>query len=96
MEVDLLSNGANASISVRDHGPGVPTTELRNIFNPFFRVDGSRDLSTGGVGLGLAIAYRAITLHHGELWAENANPGLRVLCKLPLEIAPVSASERPA
>ncbi len=96
VEVDVLSNGANASISVRDYGSGVPSEELRNIFNPFFRVDGSRDQATGGVGLGLAIAHRAITLHHGEVWAENANPGLRVLCKLPLDNAPLSANERPA
>ncbi len=85
VEVDTRCNGADASISVRDYGPGVPSEELRTIFNPFFRVDSSRDMSTGGVGLGLAIAQRAITLHHGHVWAENANPGLRVFCKLPLD-----------
>lgn len=73
-----------ARISVRDYGPGVPQDVLPKIFQPFFRVDDSRDTSTGGVGLGLAIAHRAIGLHHGRLWAENVNPGLEVWIELPL------------
>ena len=50
----------------------------------FFRVDNSRDTATGGVGLGLAIAQRAILVHHGQIWAENAEPGLRVSVDLPV------------
>jgi energy-coupling factor transporter ATP-binding protein EcfA2 len=61
-----------ASIS----GPGVPEELLTKIFQPFFRVDDSRDSSTGGVGLGLAIARHAIDVHNGRLWAENVHPGL--------------------
>jgi two-component system sensor histidine kinase CpxA len=57
---------------------------LERIFQPFFRVDASRDTATGGIGLGLAIARRAVTLHHGHLRAENAQPGLRVSIELPL------------
>jgi two-component system sensor histidine kinase CpxA len=74
-----------ARVSVRDVGPGVPEDSLQRIFQPFFRVDDSRDNSTGGVGLGLAIAHRAISLHHGRLWAENAHPGLRVIVDVPLQ-----------
>jgi two-component system sensor histidine kinase CpxA len=59
---------------------------LETIFQPFFRVDDSRDNATGGVGLGLAIAQRAISLHHGRLWAENAQPGLRVIIEVPVEM----------
>ena len=69
-------------LSVRDYGPGVPGETLSKIFQPFFRVDGSRDSQTGGVGLGLAIAYRAISAHHGQITAENASPGLRVRMEL--------------
>jgi two-component system sensor histidine kinase CpxA len=76
-----------ASISVRDYGPGVPPDDLTNIFKPFFRADSSRDASTGGVGLGLSIAERAIRVHNGQVWAENAEPGLRVWLDLPLEHA---------
>ena len=49
-----------ATISVRDHGPGVPESSLEELFRPFFRLDESRERSTGGVGLGLAIAQRAV------------------------------------
>lgn len=84
IDVKLASDHDDAEISVRDYGPGVPATELPKIFKPFFRVDESRDSSTGGVGLGLAIAHRAVTVHHGTMTAKNAEPGLLVLIELPL------------
>jgi two-component system sensor histidine kinase CpxA len=84
VDVKLDMNGGAARLSVRDYGPGVPDDVLPKIFQPFFRVDDSRDNATGGVGLGLAIAYRAIGLHHGRLWAENAHPGLRVWMEVPV------------
>jgi two-component system sensor histidine kinase CpxA len=80
----MESAGQTARICIRDSGPGVPEELLQKIFQPFFRVDDSRDSSTGGVGLGLAIASRAITVHQGRLWAENMNPGLSVCIELPL------------
>jgi len=84
IEVKLASDHDDAEISVRDYGPGVPEAELPKIFKPFFRVDESRDSSTGGVGLGLAIAHRAVTVHHGTMTAKNAGPGLLVSIELPL------------
>jgi two-component system, OmpR family, sensor histidine kinase CpxA len=84
VEVKLASGRDDAEISVRDYGPGVPEAELPKIFRPFFRVDESRDSSTGGVGLGLAIAHRAVTVHHGTMTARNADPGLLVSIELPL------------
>jgi two-component system sensor histidine kinase CpxA len=75
-------------VSVRDRGPGVPEEALARIFEPFYRVDTSRTEATGGVGLGLAIAARAIALHHGKIWAENAQPGLRVIIELPRNSSP--------
>jgi two-component system sensor histidine kinase CpxA len=87
VEVDLEAVGSAASISVRDYGPGVPEEALPKIFQPFFRVDDSRASSTGGMGLGLAIAMRAVCLHHGQLRAQNAHPGLRVSIELPAAAA---------
>ncbi|MGO9257499.1 MAG: sensor histidine kinase [Bryobacteraceae bacterium] len=84
VEVSLETACNTVRIAVRDYGPGVPDWALTKIFNTFFRVDDSRDSATGGAGLGLAIAQRAITLHHGNVWAENAAPGLRVRIELPL------------
>jgi two-component system sensor histidine kinase CpxA len=84
IEVKLAASPDTARIAIRDYGPGVPHDVLPKIFQPFFRVDDSRDTATGGVGLGLAIASRAIGLHHGKLWAENVAPGLKVWIELPL------------
>ncbi len=84
VEVNIENTRQAARICVRDAGPGVPDELLQKIFQPFFRADDSRDSSTGGVGLGLAIAYRAVSIHHGHLWAENGSPGLQVWIELPL------------
>jgi two-component system sensor histidine kinase CpxA len=55
-EVELtllpLDEGRSAVIRVRDHGPGVPESALKTIFEPFFRVDEARDRLAGGAGLG--------------------------------------------
>jgi two-component system sensor histidine kinase CpxA len=85
VEVAVDATEENASVTVRDYGPGVPAEALTQIFNPFFRVDSSRNADSGGVGLGLAITQRAINVHQGNVWAENAEPGLRVCVELPLE-----------
>ena len=78
VETKIVVDGARTVLSVRDHGPGVPEDLLPRIFNPFFRADESRTASSGGIGLGLAIAQRAIHLHHGEIRAANATPGLLI------------------
>ncbi|HEV2469397.1 MAG TPA: ATP-binding protein [Candidatus Sulfotelmatobacter sp.] len=72
-----------ANLTVRDYGPGVPEELLSQIFEPFFRVEEAREEDTGGVGLGLSIAKRAVRLHRGTIVAENASPGLRVQISLP-------------
>lgn len=70
-------------IDVRDYGPGVPEDKLTRIFDPFYRVSDSRDSADGGIGLGLSIARRAILVHHGQIYARNATPGLEVKLQLP-------------
>jgi signal transduction histidine kinase len=84
VETKLESGAGGALITVRDYGPGVPRELLPKIFTPFFRVDPSRDNATGGIGLGLAIAHRAVSLHHGRLRAQNVEPGLLVSIEIPL------------
>jgi signal transduction histidine kinase len=84
IQVNALPQNTSAIVTVRDCGPGVPEDALSRIFTPFFRVDPSRDSSTGGVGLGLAIASRAISLHQGRITATNTQPGLQVTIELPL------------
>lgn len=71
-------------IRVTDHGPGVPEQMLPQMFEPFVRVGEARDRRSGGYGLGLAIAKRAIGLHGGEISARNeAAGGLSVTISLP-------------
>lgn len=83
IEVELRETAAWAGLTVRDYGPGVPAADLERIFEPFFRVDESRDSDRGGIGLGLSIARRAVTLHGGRIRARNAGPGLMVALELP-------------
>ncbi|MEE4378133.1 MAG: ATP-binding protein [Candidatus Competibacteraceae bacterium] len=72
-------------IQVRDHGPGVPEEMLTKLFEPFVRVGDARDRKSGGHGLGLAIAKRAIRLHGGEISASNEPAGgLQVCIRLPI------------
>ena len=70
------------TILVRDYGPGVPEPDLPRIFDPFYRVENDRNRLSGGVGLGLAIARRAVELHKGSIQARNADPGLLVKIEL--------------
>lgn len=84
IEVHLASDNHTARIQVRDYGPGVPEEALSRIFQPFYRVEGDRNRESGGVGLGLAIAQRAVELHKGRLQASNARPGLRIEIDLPV------------
>lgn len=73
-----------ASVLICDRGPGVPEESLASIFRPFYRVDVSRQMSTGGFGVGLAIAERAVSVHHGAIQARNrAGGGLCVEMSFP-------------
>jgi two-component system sensor histidine kinase CpxA len=83
VEVALATTAESAAIVVRDHGPGVPEDLADDIFRPFVRVEAHRSRSSGGVGLGLAIARRAVHVHGGTIAARNARPGLAVTITLP-------------
>ncbi|OSQ35857.1 ATP-binding protein [Thalassospira mesophila] len=76
-------------IDVCDDGPGIPADQRDRVFEPFFRLEASRNKETGGIGLGLAIARTAIRAHGGEIYLEDAEQGgLRARVYLP---APVLA-----
>src|SRR5271170_1547598 len=83
VEVRLAETADTSIVEIRDHGPGVPEELLPQIFKPFFRAEESRDSNSGGIGLGLSIAMRAVQVHQGTITAENANPGLKVQIVLP-------------
>ena len=62
-------------LAVCDQGAGVPEDQLDSLFEPFVRISNSRNRDSGGYGLGLAIAQRAINLHNGEIIATNQPEG---------------------
>ena len=82
-----IENPAWVVIKVRDHGPGIPEQMLESIFEPFVRVGEARDRQSGGYGLGLAIAKRAVSLHGGKMMAANEEDGLSIHIYLPVNKA---------
>jgi len=71
-------------IRLRDNGPGIPEAVLERVFEPFFRVEGSRNRNTGGTGLGLSIARNIAQLHGGNLILRNRKGGgLEAILTLP-------------
>jgi two-component system osmolarity sensor histidine kinase EnvZ len=71
-------------IAIDDDGPGIPAGQREAVFKPFYRLDASRNPSTGGVGLGLTIARDIVLGHGGDIELLDApSGGLRVLIRLP-------------
>jgi two-component system sensor histidine kinase CpxA len=84
IDLSLKSDDGWATVEVRDHGPGIPEADIDRVFRPFYRVATARDRESGGAGLGLAIAERAVRLHGGTVTAENQKEGgLKVTIRVP-------------
>lgn len=80
------TEGEQIMVSVSDSGPGIEEAQIKNIFEPFFRVDEARNRESGGHGLGLAIAASAVRRHDGRISASNRKEGgLEVCVLLPLK-----------
>jgi signal transduction histidine kinase len=76
--------GQGVRLTVEDDGPGIPATELEAVFQPFRRLEGSRNRETGGVGLGLPIARNILRAHGGDVVLRNrTNGGLLAEATLP-------------
>jgi signal transduction histidine kinase len=73
-----------AIVEVDDDGPGLSDTELERVFEPFYRVERSRNRRTGGVGLGLSIVRAIVLAHGGTIHLRRRSPGgLRAVVTLP-------------
>ncbi|MCW2970287.1 MAG: integral rane sensor signal transduction histidine kinase [Solirubrobacterales bacterium] len=75
VEVSVAQDDAAVTVSVRDHGPGLPATSGANLFDRFWRAEGGRERGKAGAGLGLAIVREVVEAHHGRIRAENAPGG---------------------
>ncbi|WP_394652928.1 sensor histidine kinase [uncultured Sphingomonas sp.] len=74
-EVVVERSGEGACIAVLDRGPGIPDDRLANVFEPFIRVETSRNRDTGGIGLGLALARAIVQEVGGTLTLANRDGG---------------------
>ena len=74
-EIAVEPGPGGPTIAVRDRGPGIPEAELEKVFEPFYRVEGSRNRDTGGTGLGLAIARQLADVLDAELTLRNREGG---------------------
>ena len=84
LERRIGDHGEEIAVRVLDSGPGVPEEALEQIFQPFYRIDDARNRQTGGAGLGLSIADRAVRLHGGRVRASNRpEGGLEVEIRIP-------------
>ncbi len=96
-----VADGADElTIRVLDDGPGIPETEIDRVFEPFYRLESSRNRATGGTGLGLSIARDVAQAHGGSLTLANRSAGgLEAKLALPrlqsVTIAYGNAGERP-
>ena len=80
----VVEDGADLLIRVRDAGPGIPPEELERVFEPFYRLESSRNRDSGGTGLGLSIARDIAQAHAGTLTLANvAGGGLEAALRLP-------------
>src|SRR5579864_4137049 len=89
-EIDVtVSRGAReVSVAIEDRGPGIPSTSLPHLFDPFYRVIDGRPRPQG-LGLGLAIVKGLVEAHGGRVWAENrAGGGARFTFTLPVRNVP--------
>ncbi|MDX2219300.1 MAG: ATP-binding protein [Burkholderiales bacterium] len=86
-DIEVRASGGRAEVVIRDPGPGIPDSELERVFEPFYRIEGSRNRDSGGSGLGLAIARELARAAGGDIQLCNTNPGLIATLSLPEEKA---------
>ncbi len=85
IEFDIKQQADNLIIRIKDDGQGVDDAALTELGNAFYRTDSARARQSGGIGLGLAIAKRALFAHQGDIHFANHQPhGLTVTITLPL------------
>ena len=83
-DIEIHDSPTLLRIAVRDHGPGVPSDEAERVFEPYYRLEGSRNRESGGAGLGLSIARSIARWHGGEVKLRNVAPGSGLIAELAL------------
>jgi two-component system osmolarity sensor histidine kinase EnvZ len=85
IEISLIKIDKNALIIIDDDGPGIQEEDYSSVFKAFYRIENSRNLSTGGLGLGLTIARDIARSHGGEIKLDKSHlGGLRAILSIPI------------
>ena len=92
-EIEIVDGPQALRIAVRDHGPGIPQAELQRVFEPYYRLDASRNPAGGGVGLGLSIARNIARSHGGDIALRN-HPGGGLIAEIALPRIPPGTGQR--
>jgi signal transduction histidine kinase len=87
-DITLRDEGGALNIAITDDGPGIPEGDIERVFEPFYRVEGSRNRNTGGSGLGLSIARNIAQAHGGSVRLRNlSRGGLEATLRIPRRAA---------
>jgi signal transduction histidine kinase len=91
VEVADVARGGGVTLTVEDHGPGVPEQMIPHLFDRFYRGDSARGRHAG-LGLGLTLAAAIVEMHHGRIEAGRATAGgLRIRIEIPDQGRPPEA-----
>ena len=83
VNVELRIKDTDMYLAVRDYGPGIPPSEMKKVFQEFYRVENEMTRQTSGTGIGLSMVKKLCTLCNMNIELENANPGLRTKIHFP-------------
>lgn len=83
INIELAIKGTDMYLAVRDFGPGIPASEMKKVFQEFYRVENEMTRQTSGTGIGLSMVKKLCTLTNLKIELENANPGLRTKIHFP-------------
>lgn len=92
VEVKLRQNDTEFQIVIQDSGPGIPEQDFERVFQPFVRLEESRNKQTGGIGLGMAIARSIVRNHGGDISLANT-PGGGLTVTIHLPVSPLQQAD---
>jgi signal transduction histidine kinase len=91
--IEIADSAGELRIRVRDSGPGIPESDLERVFEPYVRLEGSRNPGSGGTGLGLSIARNIARAHGGNVVLRNAAGGKGLIAEIVLPRQPPGGRE---
>lgn len=90
-KVSIRKTASTVEILIEDRGPGIPEDVVERAFEPFVRMEASRNRQTGGIGLGLSIARAAARQHGGDVLLATTKDGMQAVISLPREGSVISS-----